>query len=211
MQEHWGCHECNTRNPPTVGFCQRCWALRKGWISEGKIQQDLERSLTDPTPSQERPNLLRTSSLDVPDCSQKSNNSGGFSFPRTSSQLSSTSSTITPVLPSFESSKHKLPLGGHEQLSKKPHLDDSSLTDSDISKQGSCSSSSTNSSSERTYPGLCNICRNNPNDATIVHGNNGHQFCCFRCAKRLKNRGKSCPVCRQPIMLVIKNFIVQFP
>nr|CAB3263713.1 E3 ubiquitin-protein ligase Mdm2 [Phallusia mammillata] len=205
-KEHWSCVECGTKNTPTVGFCQRCWKLRKGWVSDGKIQQQLERSMTDPTQSQEKHSLPRTTSLDVPDCSQKSSSSGFFDMQRTSSQQSD----IKPVLPNFESSKHKLTDQTQDPCIKKPHLDDS-VSDSDASKQGSCSSVSTNSSGDSPhFPGLCNICRNNPNDATIVHGNNGHQFCCFRCAKRLKNRGKNCPVCRQPIMLVIKNFIVQF-
>ena len=67
---------------------------------------------------------------------------------------------------------------------------------------------STTSSPERLgFPGICTLCRSNPNNATLIHGRTGHQLCCYRCAKRLKKNGKRCPLCRQRIMLVVKNFI----
>ena len=55
---------------------------------------------------------------------------------------------------------------------------------------------------------LCMICLSKPKEASIIHGKTGHQVCCYVCAKRLKKKGKSCPVCRRPITKVIKNFIV---
>ena len=56
--------------------------------------------------------------------------------------------------------------------------------------------------------GLCMICLSAPKDASLVHGKTGHQACCFQCARRLKSRGRPCPVCRRPINRVIRNFIV---
>ena len=54
----------------------------------------------------------------------------------------------------------------------------------------------------------CMICLSKPKSASLVHGSSGHQVCCFSCAKRLKRRGKVCPVCRRPIQKVIKNYIL---
>lgn len=54
----------------------------------------------------------------------------------------------------------------------------------------------------------CMICLSKPKSASLVHGSSGHQVCCFPCAKRLKRRGKVCPVCRRPIQKVIKNYIL---
>lgn len=55
---------------------------------------------------------------------------------------------------------------------------------------------------------VCLICLVAPKNASIVHGSTGHQACCFRCARRLKQSGKHCPVCRRPIHKVIRNYVV---
>jgi ankyrin repeat protein len=53
----------------------------------------------------------------------------------------------------------------------------------------------------------CIICMTNPRDATLVHDNTGigHTCCCMDCARELKDRGDRCPICREPISLVIRN------
>lgn len=55
---------------------------------------------------------------------------------------------------------------------------------------------------------VCIVCASRPKTGCIVHGSSGHQVCCYRCAKRLKRKGLSCPVCRRPIQKVIKNFLL---
>ena len=59
-----------------------------------------------------------------------------------------------------------------------------------------------------TPSAMCTVCFENPKDASIIHGNTGHQVCCYRCAKKLRRKGKTCPVCRRKIQKVIRNFIV---
>ena len=54
----------------------------------------------------------------------------------------------------------------------------------------------------------CVVCLTKPKEASIVHGKTGHQVCCYVCAKRLKRRGKRCPVCRRSITMVIRNYLV---
>lgn len=61
----------------------------------------------------------------------------------------------------------------------------------------------------RRTPGMCLICNSQPNDALCVHGETSHQFACFKCAERLKRKGKLCPYCHRPIENVIRNFIIQ--
>lgn len=58
------------------------------------------------------------------------------------------------------------------------------------------------------YVDSCVVCLSKPKEASIIHGKTGHQVCCYVCAKRLKRRGKSCPVCRRPITKVIKNYLI---
>ena len=53
---------------------------------------------------------------------------------------------------------------------------------------------------------LCVVCVTRPRNASIIHGDTGHQVCCFECASRLKTEKKRCPVCRLKIKLVVKNF-----
>ena len=55
---------------------------------------------------------------------------------------------------------------------------------------------------------LCIICLTNLKDATIIHGATGHVCCCLVCAKTLEDRGDPCPICREPIQLVIQQLLV---
>ncbi|XP_077999845.1 uncharacterized protein LOC144452596 isoform X2 [Glandiceps talaboti] len=70
------------------------------------------------------------------------------------------------------------------------------------------SQSSSQQSDSRAFSDLCMICLTRPKTASIIHGRTGHQVCCYSCAKKLRRHGKPCPVCRRPIQLVIKNFLV---
>lgn len=58
-----------------------------------------------------------------------------------------------------------------------------------------------------TDVGLCAICQCKRKNGCIVHGKTAHLFSCHRCARKLKRRGKPCPVCRQEIGSVVKLFI----
>ena len=53
---------------------------------------------------------------------------------------------------------------------------------------------------------LCVVCLSSARNATFVHGETGHIACCLGCARALRARGDSCPVCRMPIDLVIQHF-----
>uniref|UniRef100_A0A452RW56 E3 ubiquitin-protein ligase Mdm2 n=1 Tax=Ursus americanus TaxID=9643 RepID=A0A452RW56_URSAM len=52
----------------------------------------------------------------------------------------------------------------------------------------------------------CVICQGRPKNGCIVHGRTGHLMACFTCAKKLKKRNKPCPVCRQPIQMIVLTY-----
>ena len=53
---------------------------------------------------------------------------------------------------------------------------------------------------------LCVVCLSAPRNASFIHGETGHIACCLRCARALKARGDTCPVCRMHIERVIQHF-----
>jgi E3 ubiquitin-protein ligase Mdm2 len=51
---------------------------------------------------------------------------------------------------------------------------------------------------------LCIFCYTNPRNATLIHGQLGHQLCCYPCAKKLWKEHVRCPVCRRKIEKIVK-------
>ncbi|XP_051886098.1 LOW QUALITY PROTEIN: E3 ubiquitin-protein ligase Mdm2-like [Pristis pectinata] len=52
----------------------------------------------------------------------------------------------------------------------------------------------------------CVICQTRPKNGCIVHGRTGHLLACYACAKKLKKRNKPCPLCREPIQMVVLTY-----
>uniref|UniRef100_A0A8C6CF60 E3 ubiquitin-protein ligase Mdm2 n=1 Tax=Moschus moschiferus TaxID=68415 RepID=A0A8C6CF60_MOSMO len=52
----------------------------------------------------------------------------------------------------------------------------------------------------------CVICQGRSKNGCIVHGKTGHLMACFTCAKTFKKRNKPCPVCRQPIQMIVLTY-----
>ena len=52
----------------------------------------------------------------------------------------------------------------------------------------------------------CIFCQSEPSDTVFVHGRNGHQVACHKCAKRHWKKYANCPVCRIKIQNIIKVF-----
>lgn len=53
---------------------------------------------------------------------------------------------------------------------------------------------------------LCAVCMCETADATFVHGDSGHQACCYECAIAVKASSGKCPICAQVIEAVIRHF-----
>jgi E3 ubiquitin-protein ligase Mdm2 len=51
---------------------------------------------------------------------------------------------------------------------------------------------------------LCMLCCTNPRDASLIHGQIGHQLCCYPCAKKLWKEQARCPVCRRKVEKIVK-------
>lgn len=67
---------------------------------------------------------------------------------------------------------------------------------------------STSQEGQTRQQDICGFCFKRPKNASFIHGKTGHQVCCYQCAKKLRRRGKPCPICRQSIQAVVKNFYV---
>ncbi|XP_040268987.1 E3 ubiquitin-protein ligase Mdm2-like [Bufo bufo] len=55
--------------------------------------------------------------------------------------------------------------------------------------------------------GPCVICQTRLKNGCIVHGRTGHLMACYTCAKKLQKRNKPCPVCREPIQMIVLTYI----
>jgi E3 ubiquitin-protein ligase Mdm2 len=51
---------------------------------------------------------------------------------------------------------------------------------------------------------LCMLCCTNPRNASLIHGQIGHQLCCYPCAKKLWKEQARCPVCRRKVEKIVK-------
>jgi hypothetical protein len=51
---------------------------------------------------------------------------------------------------------------------------------------------------------LCMFCCTNPRNASLIHGQIGHQLCCYPCAKKLWKEQARCPVCRRKVEKIVK-------
>jgi sRNA-binding protein len=55
---------------------------------------------------------------------------------------------------------------------------------------------------------VCSICFTDPVTVTLVHANEvGHRCVCVSCADILKTRKDTCPVCREPVVVFMKNSV----
>ena len=54
----------------------------------------------------------------------------------------------------------------------------------------------------------CVVCMESQRNTTFVHTDEGvgHTACCFQCAQTIVDRNDSCPICRNPISFIIRNF-----
>ncbi|XP_006147353.1 E3 ubiquitin-protein ligase Mdm2 isoform X4 [Tupaia chinensis] len=189
--DYWKCTSCNEMNPPLPPHCNRCWALRENWLPEDKGKDKGEipekNKLENPTRAEE--------GFDVPDCKK------------------------TPVNDSKESrgeeNDDKITQASLSQGSEdysQPSTSNSIICSSqdDVKEFGREETQDKEESMESSFPlnaiEPCVICQGRPKNGCIVHGKTGHLMACFTCAKKLKKRNKPCPVCRQPIQLIVLTY-----
>ncbi|XP_012674193.2 E3 ubiquitin-protein ligase Mdm2 isoform X2 [Clupea harengus] len=198
--DYWKCPKCDELNPPLPRNCNRCWTLRTDWLPENETDNAAAttpadtpaESASDAKPLPPKPTLMDSEEgLDVPD--------------------------------------GKRALSGSPPAKEDPSAVTASLPDSQTSacsqpSTSSAVSGSVSSSQDEVLPELerfnsldaclpasclepCVICQSRPKNGCIVHGRTGHLMACYTCAKKLKNRNKLCPVCREPIQSVVLTYV----
>lgn len=182
ISDYWKCSECGECNPPLPRHCHRCWAVCKDWLPEDKkAQKSILSSSVEPEQGK---------GIDVPDCKsvkqeplQESSNDDDIFTQSSESQetVCSQPSTSSSIYSSQEDLK-------------------------EIDEEGKDKDECLESSLPLTSIEPCVICQSRPKNGCIVHGRTGHLMACFTCAKKLKKRKKPCPVCRQPIQMVVYTY-----
>ncbi|XP_072002785.1 E3 ubiquitin-protein ligase Mdm2 isoform X3 [Engystomops pustulosus] len=184
--DYWKCSQCEEMNPPIPRYCKRCWALRKDWLPEQTEWKNNALKRKDMEDSQE------DEGIDVPDgkkikLTQEAQNSVVTKKEDEGIQSSESQETEDFSQPSTSGSSASC---SQEELREGEHAHEDS--------------------SEQSLPlssvEPCVICQTRPKNGCIVHGRTGHLMACFSCAKKLKRRNKPCPVCRQPIQMIVLTY-----
>lgn len=221
---------CQTQNIPYHGHCSKCWNLRPGWFKDkhmgpsGSVLPSSSRlqhwavsseSTDETTPGTSGPFISRSTG-------------GGGKKRRIVRVISASSSgQNSDSLLSDENFPDTFTCKNSQEHQRDSGLSSAPLTSTQEDKNQQNPSGSkgeaVNKGKEqgKWHRGLgidldavapasdvCVVCASRPKTGSIIHGNSGHQVCCYRCAKRLKRKGLLCPVCRRPIQKVIKNFIL---
>ncbi|XP_072257437.1 E3 ubiquitin-protein ligase Mdm2 isoform X2 [Pyxicephalus adspersus] len=184
--DYWKC-ECGEMNPPIPRYCHRCWSLRKDWLPDQneKESNTLKRKEMEDSQDDE--------GIDVPD---------GKKAKLADSQESNLEKKEEEGVQSSESQET-------EDFSQ-PSTSGSMASGSQEEHKGIERERSYEECSEKSLPLTsvepCVICQTRPKNGCIVHGRTGHLMACFSCAKKLKKRNKPCPVCRQPIQMIVLTY-----
>ncbi|XP_006859605.1 PREDICTED: E3 ubiquitin-protein ligase Mdm2 isoform X3 [Chrysochloris asiatica] len=188
LADYWKCTSCSEMNPPLPPHCNRCWALRENWLPEDK-RKDKEKM-------PESPKLENTTQaeegFDVPDCKK--------------TILSTSEESCIE-----ENNDNKTEASQSQDSEDYPQPSTSSIiiyNSQDVKELEREDSQSVESRSRPIATEPCVICQDRPKNGCIVHGKTGHLMACFTCAKKLKKRNKPCPVCRQPIQLIILTYFL---
>lgn len=177
-------------NPPLPSHCNRCWTLRENWLPEDKKDKGeiLEKAKLETLTQAEE-------GLDVPDgkkstvndskepCTEEDDDKEVHASPSQESEDYSQPSTSSSVVYSSQEDVR--------EVEKEETQDKEESMESGFSLNA-------------TEP--CVICQGRPKNGCIVHGKTGHLMSCFPCAKKLKKRNKPCPVCRQPIQMIVLTY-----
>ncbi|XP_069319145.1 E3 ubiquitin-protein ligase Mdm2-like isoform X5 [Eulemur rufifrons] len=189
LADYWKCTSCNEMNPPFTPHCNRCRARRENGRPEGK--------------GKDRGNMSEKAKLEnstqagegfgVPDCKKTTVNDSKESC------VEENDDKITQVSQSTSED--------YSQPSTSKGIIYSSQDVKGFVRKGTQNKvESMESSFPLNITEPCVICQGRPKNGCIVHGKTGHLMACFKCAKKLKKRNKPCPVCRQPIQMIVLTY-----
>ncbi|XP_070611780.1 E3 ubiquitin-protein ligase Mdm2 isoform X2 [Erythrolamprus reginae] len=183
LADYWKCSKCNEMNPPLPSHCPRCWTPRKDWLPDKKTEIAKKSKSLNPSP------LNLEEGFDVPDCKKGKINEDKEEENAEQSPESQESEAYSQ--PSTSSSM----LCSSQEDNKESEKEDIEDKEERLELRQPVSS---------VEP--CVICQTRPKNGCIVHGRTGHLMLCFVCAKKLKKRNKPCPVCRQPIEMIVLTY-----
>uniref|UniRef100_A0A8C6VMU5 MDM2 proto-onco n=1 Tax=Naja naja TaxID=35670 RepID=A0A8C6VMU5_NAJNA len=183
LADYWKCSKCNEMNPPLPSHCPKCWTLRKDWLPDKKTETAKKSTFLNPS------SLYPEEGFDVPDCKKGKINEDKEE--ETAEQSSESQESEAYSQPSTSSSMLYSSQEDYKESEKEDIEDKEERLE--LGQPVSC-----------VEP--CVICQTRPKNGCIVHGRTGHLMSCFVCAKKLKKRNKPCPVCRQPIEMIILTY-----
>ncbi|XP_048356540.1 E3 ubiquitin-protein ligase Mdm2 isoform X1 [Sphaerodactylus townsendi] len=183
LADYWKCSNCNEMNPPLPRHCPRCWALRENWLPDKKSKKPQENKYEDAAL------LDPEEGVDVPDCRK-----GKIDEGKEVDEAEQTSESQESEEYSQPSTSSSMLCSSQEDL-KEPEKEENEDKDS-----------GTDSNLPLSSIDPCVICQSQPKNGCIVHGRTGHLMSCYSCAKKLKKRSKPCPVCRQPIEMIVRTY-----
>ncbi|CAD7676882.1 unnamed protein product [Nyctereutes procyonoides] len=187
LADYWKCTSCNEMNPPLPPHCNRCWALRENWLPEDKGKIPEKATPENSTQVEE--------GFDVPDCKKTAASDSRESC------AEEIDDKITQASHSQESEDYSQPSTSNSIIYS---------SQEDVKEFEREETQDKEEIVESSFPlnaiEPCVICQGRPKNGCIVHGKTGHLMACFTCAKKLKKRNKPCPVCRQPIQMIVLTY-----
>ncbi|KAM6304456.1 E3 ubiquitin-protein ligase Mdm2 isoform 4-T5 [Podargus strigoides] len=189
LADYWKCPECGEMNPPLPRHCHRCWALREDWLPDEKSDKLEKSKLESSCP------LESEEGFDVPD---------GKKVKMTEDK--------EPAVEENEDKAVQISESQESEDYSQPSTSSSVFCSSqeDYKEPEKREMQDKEESMESTLPVTsiepCVICQSRPKNGCIVHGKTGHLMSCFTCARKLKKRNKPCPVCRQPIQMIVLTY-----
>uniref|UniRef100_A0A8I3P8W8 E3 ubiquitin-protein ligase Mdm2 n=2 Tax=Canis lupus familiaris TaxID=9615 RepID=A0A8I3P8W8_CANLF len=187
LADYWKCTSCNEMNPPLPPHCNRCWALRENWLPEDKGKIPEKATPENSTQVEE--------GFDVPDCKKAAASDSRESC------AEEIDDKITQASHSQESEDYSQPSTSNSIIYS---------SQEDVKEFEREETQDKEEIVESSFPlnaiEPCVICQGRPKNGCIVHGKTGHLMACFTCAKKLKKRNKPCPVCRQPIQMIVLTY-----
>jgi predicted RNA-binding Zn-ribbon protein involved in translation (DUF1610 family) len=78
--------------------------------------------------------------------------------------------------------------------------------ESQFAKNEFCRKCGQSKSGETGGKTQCLVCEDAPADTMLKHGDTGHTCVCHGCAQELNRRGMPCPMCRQDVDSIIRNY-----
>lgn len=191
LADYWKCTSCNEMNPPLPSHCNRCWALRENWLPEDKGKDKGEL----PEKAKLENSTQADEGLDVPDGKKTALNDSRESC------VDEDNDKVTQASQSQESEDYSQPSTSSSIINSSQEEVKELEKEETQEKEESVKSSFLLNAIEP-----CVICQGRPKNGCIVHGKTGHLMSCFTCAKKLKKRNKPCPVCRQPIQMIVLTY-----